>query len=383
VVKSDHTLNYPAMSSTLINIITLGNSQAAYFLKSHLDSCGIESFLSFDDSEISRKMKRSEGVKVKVKDDDVEKAVEVILELTAKYGKLEDQKAKHFRKILVPVEFSDVAVTALQYAMGLAENLHGEIRLFHVYDDPLKEQRIKQTSTFEKYHDEELRMIEEKCKANIFAFTKKLKEKVEPETVTRARIHYSMALGSLDSEIIQMSSQYRPELIVLGISRETDKINQLSEMLCLKIVQNVTVPLLVVPQEAKFQSVKNINLLYATDFLDSDFTSLRTLLAFMAPFKVKYFCIHVENEDDNVLKVQKMHELQEVIKKDYRNYSIDLRLIKNEDMINGIMDFVKEENIHIISFTNPRRSMIYRLLSPNNLKRMVQQSTIPMFIFRS
>jgi hypothetical protein len=78
-----------------------------------------------------------------------------------------------------------------------------------------------------------------------------------------------------------------------------------------------------------------------------------------------------------------MHELQEVIDQDYSNYSIDLRLIKHEDMINGIMDFVKEENIHIISFTNPRRSMIYRLLSPNNLKRMIQQSTVPMFIFRS
>lgn len=383
MAKNDHILNDPAMSSTLVNIFTLGNSHAAYFLKSHLDSCSIESFLSFDESNTSRKMKRTEGVKVKVKDSDVEKAVGVIVELTGKYGKLDDQKATHFRKILVPVDFSDVAVTASQYAISLAENLHGEIRLFHVYDDPLKEQRIKQTSTFEKYHDEELQLIEEKCKENILVFTSKLKEKVKPETVTRARIHYSMALGSLDSEIIHMSNQYRPELIILGTSKEPDKINQLSEMLCLKIAQNVTVPLLVVPQEAEFQGVENINLLYATDFLDSDFTSLRTLLALMAPFKVKYFCIHVDNEDDNILKVQKMHELQEVIEQDYSNYSIDFQLIKNEDMINGIMDFVKEENIHIISFTNPRRSMIYRLLSPNNLKRMIQQTAIPMFIFRS
>jgi hypothetical protein len=78
-----------------------------------------------------------------------------------------------------------------------------------------------------------------------------------------------------------------------------------------------------------------------------------------------------------------MNELNEIIKKDYSNYSIDLQLIKNEDMINGIMDFVKENGIQIISFTNPKRSMIYRLLSSNNLKRMIQQSRVPMFIFHS
>jgi hypothetical protein len=80
---------------------------------------------------------------------------------------------------------------------------------------------------------------------------------------------------------------------------------------------------------------------------------MRKLIALMTPFNVKFFCIHVENDDDNLLKLQKMHELQEVISKDYSNYSIDLRLIKNDDMINGIMEFVEKENIHIISFTNP------------------------------
>ena len=103
----------------------------------------------------------------------------------------------------------------------------------------------------------------------------------------------------------------------------------------------------------------------------------------MAPFNAKFFCIHVENEDDNSVKIQKMNELQEVIRKDYSNYTIDLQLIKNEDMINGIMDFVNENSIQIISFTNPKRSMIYRLLSSSNLKRMIQQSNVPMFIFHS
>ena len=372
------------METKIVTLLTFQSSHAAYFLKNHLDSNGIESFLSFVEANTSEKIMKSQGIRVKVRVNDVEKAIRIILGIQQKYGDLEDQHAEYFRRILVPVDFTNTAIKACQFAIGLAENLQGEIRLLRVYDDPLLEnQRIKRTSTFEKYREEERVRILEQYKENIVAFTEQLKARIDPEKVTRAKIHFVMSLGLMEREILQMCDLYRPELIVLGVGRGEEYVNRLTENLAVRVAENVNIPLLVVPEESQFRRVENFNVLYATDFLDSDFTSLRTLLALMAPFKVKYFCIHVENDDDNVIKVQKMHELQEVIKRDYDNYSIDLQLIKNPDMINGIMDFVKENNIHIISFTNPRRSMIYRLLSPNNLKRMVQQTTIPMFIFRS
>jgi len=372
------------MGTKIITLLTFQSSQAAYFLKGHLNSNGIESFLSFVEGETSEIMKKTRGIRVKVRMDDVEKAVRVILEIQEKYGKLEDQQAKYFRRILVPVDFTDTAIKACQFAIGLAENLHGEIRLLHVYDDPLlKDQRIKKTSTFEKYQEEELLQILDQYKEKIVVFTEHLKERMDPGKVTRAKIHFSLSLGMMETEIIHMCNLYQPELIVLGVGRGDDKINHLTENLAFKLAEHVKIPLLVVPDESEFRRVDDINVLYATDFLDSDFTSFRKLLALMAPFKVKFSCIHVENEDDNTLKVQKMHELQEVIERDYSNYSIQLRLIKNEDMINGIIEFVEKENIHIISFTSPKRSMIYRLLSPNNLKRMILQSKVPMLIFHT
>lgn len=372
------------METKIVTLLTFQRSQAAYLLKDHLDTSGIESFLSFVEADTSEKIKKSQGIRVKVRSDDVEKAIRVILELGKKYEDLEDEKAENFRKILVPVDFTDTAIKACQFAIGLAENLQGEIRLLRVFDDPLLEnQRIKRTSTFEKYREEERLQILDQYKGKIVLFTDQLKAKINPEKVTRARIHFTMSLGLMERELLRMCDLYEPELIVLGVGRGDERVNHLTESLAVKVAGHVETPLLVVPEESEFRRVDDINVLYATDFLDSDFTSLRTLLALMAPFKVKFFCIHVENEDDNTMKVEKMHELQEIINKDYSNYSIDLRLIKHEDMIDGIMEFVKEENIHIISFTNPKRSMIYRLLSPNNLKRMIQQSNVPMFIFRS
>jgi len=42
-----------------------------------------------------------------------------------------------FRKILVPIDFSETAITALHYARELARQSAGELHLLHVLDDPM------------------------------------------------------------------------------------------------------------------------------------------------------------------------------------------------------------------------------------------------------
>ena len=156
----------------------------------------------------------------------------------------------------------------------------------------------------------------------------------------------------------------------------------LSQQAAIKIIENVNSPILVVPEESEYMGVDNIPVLYVTDFLDSDHTSFRTLLSLLAPFNVKYYCIHVENRDEEALKEQKMEELKKLTEKEYSTYNVDWLLIKNRDVINGIQIFVEQNDIKLVSFTSPKRSMIYRFLNPNNLKRMMKQIKTSMFIFR-
>src|SRR5689334_3339340 len=42
-----------------------------------------------------------------------------------------------FKKILVPMDFSETAETALHYARELARQAGGELHLLHVVDDPM------------------------------------------------------------------------------------------------------------------------------------------------------------------------------------------------------------------------------------------------------
>jgi nucleotide-binding universal stress UspA family protein len=372
------------MKENIVVIVTYKDHKVAYSLKNQLYSEGIESFLSHVESDIDENNGKGEGIRIKVKENDVEEAVKLLVQLGTDFEKNEEKQVVHYRRILVPVDFSENSVKACLFAIGIAEKMKAEIKLLHVFKDPLEEPKgIKRSGTFEKYYRDELRIVKEECKKDMIKFIETIKRGTEHEKYSQANIHFSLIAGRLSSQIPAICDSFKPDVLVMGSGSSAISSKYESQQAAIKVIENVNLPILVVPEEFDYKGVDNIPVLYVTDFLDSDHTSFRTLLSLLAPFNVKYYCIHVENKDEEVLKEQKMEELKNLTEKEYSAYDVDWLLIKNRDVINGIQAFVEQNDIKLVSFTAPKRSMIYRLLNPNNLKRMMKQIKIPMFIFRS
>ena len=371
------------MKENIVVIVTYKDHKVAYSLKNQLNSKGIESFLSHVESDIAKNAGETGGIRIKVKESDVEEAVKLLVQLGADFEKNKEKQVVFYRKILVPVDFSENSVKACLYAIGIAEKMKAEIKLLHVFKEPVEESSgIKRTGTFEKYYRNELRVAEEECKKDMINFIENIKEITEHEKYSQANLHFSLVAGKLNSQVPVICNSFKPNVLVIGSGSSAISSKHESQQTAIRIIENVNLPILVVPEEVDYKGVDNIPVLYVTDFLDSDHTSFRTLLSLLAPFNAKYYCIHVENRDEEAIKEQKMEELKKLTEKDYSNYDVDWFLIKNRDVINGIQSFVEQNDIKLVSFTSPKRSMIYRLLNPNNLKRMMKQIKIPMFIFR-
>lgn len=371
------------MKENIVVIVSYKDHKVAYSLKNQLNSEGIESFLSHVENDIAENTGESEGIRIKVKESDVEKAVKLLVQLGTDFEKNEEKQVVFYRRILVPVDFSENSVKACLFAIGIAEKMKAEIKLLHVFKDPVEEpSMIKKTGTFEKYYRDELRIVEEECKKNMIKFIETIKRMTEHEKYSQANLHFSLIAGKLSTRVPAICDSFKPDVLVMGSGSSAISSKLESQQATIKIIENVNLPILVIPEELDYKGVDNIPVLYVTDFLDSDHTSFRTLLSLLAPFNVKYYCIHVENRDEEAIKEQKMEELKKLTEKDYSNYDVDWFLIKNKDVINGIQSFVEQNDIKLVSFTSPKRSMIYRLLNPNNLKRMMKQIKIPMFIFR-
>ena len=121
--------------------------------------------------------------------------------------------------------------------------------------------------------------------------------------------------------------------------------------------------------------------MYATNFNDSDNTSLNTLLKILCTFETKIHCIHIEAESDSFSK-EKMNELNEMLENNYSDKNIQCDLFEHKDLLRGFEDFIKAKEINILSFSSPKRNIIYKIFNTNKLKKMVSASKIPMLIFR-
>ena len=101
----------------------------------------------------------------------------------------------------------------------------------------------------------------------------------------------------------------------------------------------------------------------------------------LEPFEKKIHCIHIDAENDP-LKKDKMKELNEMVKKNYSEANIQCDLFDSKDLLNGFETFINDKNIHIVSFSSPKRKLMYKIFNSNKLKKMVSVSKIPLLIFR-
>src|SRR5579862_6164438 len=107
------------------------------------------------------------------------------------------------KKILVPIDFSEISLTALDYAAYIAKNTNAEILILHVFES--FEQNVKIDQVFD-YSE----VIEKGIQS-------KLNElKVERTNLWGVNIKTKVIQGKIHKEIDHIATQENAGLIVMG-----------------------------------------------------------------------------------------------------------------------------------------------------------------------
>lgn len=284
------------------------------------------------------------------------------------------------RRILVPVVFKEYSLNTCMYAMALAEKINAEIKLFHVCKTKSKGVPFSEYG-FQTTEGGGSIMPETEAKYEIERICNELREQILKRNIKNVAVNYSLAKGIATEEIVKMSKVYKPHLIILGTRGEEKKSRALLESETIKIIERTTTSVLAIPQDTVFQDKDSLNILYATDFNESDFSSFNKLLLLLSSFKVKIFCVHVEVSKE--IKDDKMKALRDRLKTEYGQYEIKCILTQSDNLFKGIQDFINNNHIDLFSFTSQRKTVIQKLFSPDKLKKMLFYTNIPLLVFHS
>lgn len=364
-------------------IATFPDPRKAYYLKFKLGLKGIVTYI-IESEQIKNKNTRQKPLKVQVNAVDVEKAVEILCQMRdEKDFEQIEEKIKNNKRILVAVDFSEYSSSAALFAFGIAQSIKAEIKIIHVYKDPFMGGTfLGQRTSYENFSQNVINEIRQMAQTSMLHFIKDLKAKLKEYKLDNVQFHYALIKGKAEYQIVQTSEEYRPSMIVLGTKGIGQMPNDLIGSVSLKVIENTKIPILAIPEKWKFKGLDKLNVLYATDFQDSDFSAFNKLIDILKPFSIKLECVHIETDEKSPWKEMQLFKLESYLNKNYEE-DIKCHMIKNEDIFAGIQEYVDKMDINIISFSSPQKSIFHKLLYPNNLKKMIYHSQIPLLIFHA
>lgn len=264
------------------------------------------------------------------------------------------------KTILVPTDFSKAASNAAEYAANLAKEINANVVLFHVYHVPVS---VSEVPIMVITPDELQKNNEAHLKKEATHLSKK----------TGVEVRYRVKMGFAMDEIL--AEEKNATLIVMGMKGA----NKLSEALMgsttTATLRKATVPVLVIPEKAKYKKPEKI--VFACDY-DSrtDVHTLDALKKLMKTFGSKIYIVNVKQKMETV----SMEEAVAGVKLENKLNDVEhiYYFPEKEDLVEGINEFVQEYQTDWIAIIPHRYSLMERLFHKSISKKMAFHTHVPL-----
>jgi nucleotide-binding universal stress UspA family protein len=141
------------------------------------------------------------------------------------------------KRILVPTDFSDTSVVAVQYAIALAESLGSTVHVLHVLDNPLA--YAWGAEAFIEPPADYYERIEERARERMDqVLSEAQRKKFDAQLVLRT--------GSPFAEIIEYAGEHAIDLIVMGTHGRGAVAHMLLGSVAERVVRKASCPVLTV-----------------------------------------------------------------------------------------------------------------------------------------
>lgn len=370
------------MKDQIITVATCPYSKAQ-LIKGRLESEGIECFLS-NINLIQAGI--ASGVNVKINENDATKAFQIIEQLKMMSGKGKQKtlaSMKRIRRILVPVDFSEASLNSCSFALGMAQKLKAEVKLLYSYFNPIiNTDPYMEGQSFNYLMDNVLVDIEKEARKQIVDLKNKLKVRIKEENLHFVKISYALDRGIPEHVIMKYIDSYKPGIVVMGTKGIGKSTVSYLGSVTKKVIEQANIPVLLIPEKSIFTGMEYISkVVYATNFEESDFKSLRKLMTLVRPFNIRINLAHISVGNSDTLDQAKMSALKNHLMKEYKEFDITCDVIHHDDIIQGLEEYLDSKEIDLIALTTHKRGVIERLFNPSIARKMIFHSYVPLLIF--
>lgn len=280
------------------------------------------------------------------------------------------------KAILVPIDFSDNSLNALEYAVELARVNNAVITLFNSFHIAVTASLTIPPSEYiqsliderEESHNKRLHTIAEKFNSVTYI-----------KTNESIRFEFLVLQGVASEQIEELSMSNNYDLIVMGTKGASGVAQVLWGSIAAYVVKNSQIPVLVIPEKAQNLSFDKV--VYATNFDDNDIEAIDFIRNLTKPFNSEVTCLHITSSRKNEEDIEKLESLE-------AHYwftpisKMNFELIKEKRIEKALKSYFKENNVSIMAITPQHKGFLENMLSGSLTQKFTLHSNLPILVFK-
>ncbi|WP_020527236.1 universal stress protein [Flexithrix dorotheae] len=277
--------------------------------------------------------------------------------------------------ILVPIDFSDNSMNALNYAIGLAQELNSTITLFNSYPIDVPMAMEYSSGAYMQSLNTEVKLDREKRLNEIISSYKTITYKDSDELI---RFKLQVREGVAADSILLMIEEFNFDLLVMGTKGASGLEEVLLGSIAVSVMEKVKIPIIVVPEDAKFSQLEKI--VYATDFDDKDIEIIDTLQNIGEYFNSEITCLHINTSPS---KVEEEEGKLDALKRNYFFTPVDqlnFKIISDEKVEHGLQEYIEKNDIDLIVVTPKERGFIEGIFHKSLSRKLAFHAHTPILV---
>ncbi|HMQ68430.1 MAG TPA: universal stress protein [Ignavibacteria bacterium] len=274
------------------------------------------------------------------------------------------------KNILFPTDFSPNADNALNYAVEITRKIKGNLILFHAYSVQLIDPNMPAEIYLSAYQEEE-----KSAKENLDALCRKLIESNKgADGSCLFNIDTIVSQGLVVDEVLALSDDFKIDLIIMGTHGASGITELILGSNTASVIEKATVPVLAIPHNINYKDIEHI--VYAYDDIKSGLPKLSRLLDLAKIYESNITLLHIIESEKDIADVNRKEF--EKIKESTDYGKIELELVKEENILEGINDYVNSNDVDILAMTIKKRSLFDKIFSRSLTKKMAYHTKIPL-----
>jgi len=272
-------------------------------------------------------------------------------------------------RILYPTDFSEASLNAFLYALELARATTGSVITFHAYDLPdIRGASLPNTlrAVYDSISLEEF----ENYKDNVPILRKIAAE----QNAADVPLKHVLQHGDPRKIILNAITANNVDLVVMGSTGSGMMKELFVGSVAAEIMENASVPVLTVPEEATYRDVTRIA--FASELLVEDDDEMTRAKEISDAFGAEMVCIYadISHTSDLSDKVRKFKE---------RHQDVELHVLDTIDVEKSVAAFIRKQQIDVLAMIIHKRNRIQEMFNYSLTKRFAKRLKVPILAIQA